>query len=153
MLRHEPRSTAANLAFGEQTDDNTRPRYFCTYTPQINSTTATTAIFIQPFTTPQASIQDELLQRTSILSYDPVSQCLTLHQTDTGDKTADPYTAKNIQDPSLKEKVEDLVSFVDRAKFCMMTTKTEDGLLASRCMALAAKVGSAKEHLSHENSG
>jgi hypothetical protein len=60
--------------------------------------------------------------------------------TDTGSKTADPYTAKNLQDPSLKEKVEDLQAFVDKSKFCMMTTKTQDGLLASRCMAVAARV-------------
>lgn len=60
--------------------------------------------------------------------------------TDTGNKSADPYTAKNIQEPSLKEKVEDLQTFVDKSKFCMMTTKTQDGLLASRCMALAARV-------------
>jgi general stress protein 26 len=59
---------------------------------------------------------------------------------DTGSKPADPYTAKNLQDPSLKEKVEDLQSFVDKSKFCMMTTKTQDGLLASRCMAVAARV-------------
>jgi hypothetical protein len=59
---------------------------------------------------------------------------------DTGSKTADPYTAKNLQDPSLKEKVEDLQTFVDKSKFCMMTTKTQDGLLASRCMAVAARV-------------
>lgn len=59
---------------------------------------------------------------------------------ETGNKPADPYTSKNIQDPSLKEKVEDLQGFVDKSKFCMMTTKTQDGLLASRCMALAARV-------------
>ena len=59
---------------------------------------------------------------------------------DTGSKEADPYTAKNKEEPSLKEKVEDLVAFVDRCKFCMMTTATGDGLLASRCMALAGKV-------------
>jgi hypothetical protein len=60
--------------------------------------------------------------------------------TDTGNKTADPYTAKNLQDPSLKEKVEDLQAFVDKSKFCMMTTKTQDDILASRCMAVAARV-------------
>ena len=63
---------------------------------------------------------------------------------DTGSKPADPYTAKNLQEPSLKEKVEDLQSFVDKSKFCMMTTKTQDGLLASRCMALAARVSDKK---------
>jgi hypothetical protein len=65
---------------------------------------------------------------------------MSFSNTDTGSKPADPYTAKNIQDPSLKEKVEDLVRFVDRNKFCLLTTKTQDGLLASRAMALAAKV-------------
>lgn len=59
---------------------------------------------------------------------------------ETGNKPADPYTAKNIQDPALKEKVEDLQSFVDKSKFCMLTTKTQDGLLASRAMAVAARV-------------
>ena len=65
---------------------------------------------------------------------------------DTGSKPADPYTAKNLQEPSLKEKVEDLQSFVDKSKFCMMTTKTHDGLLASRCMAVAARVSYTTPH-------
>ncbi|KAI7526993.1 hypothetical protein KC331_g16617 [Hortaea werneckii] len=65
---------------------------------------------------------------------------MSFSNTDTGNKPADPYTATNIQDPGLKEKVEDLVNFVSRCKFCMMTTETPNGLLASRCMALAAKV-------------
>jgi len=65
---------------------------------------------------------------------------MSFSNADTGNQTADPYTAKNIENPSLREKVEDLVHFVDKCKFCMMTTKTSDGLLASRCMALAAKV-------------
>lgn len=59
---------------------------------------------------------------------------------DTGSKPADPYTQKNQQEPTLKEKVDDLAAFVDKCKLCMMTTKTQDGLLASRCMALAARV-------------
>lgn len=60
---------------------------------------------------------------------------------DTGSKTADPYTEKNLQEPSLKEKVEDLLAFVDKTKFCLLTTQTVDSdLLASRAMALAAKV-------------
>lgn len=70
--------------------------------------------------------------------------------TDTGSKAADPYTAKNIQDPSLKEKVEDLQSFVDKSKFCMLTTKTHEGLLASRCMAVAARVSAtARDQCEH----
>ena len=61
--------------------------------------------------------------------------------TDTGSKPADPYKAKNLDETSLKEKVEDLVGFVESCKFGMMTTRIESsGLLVSRCMALAAKV-------------
>jgi len=65
---------------------------------------------------------------------------MSFSNADTGSKTADPYTAKNKEEPSLKEKVEDLTTFIDSTKFCMMTTRTDDGKLASRCMALAAKV-------------
>ena len=58
-----------------------------------------------------------------------------------GDKPADPYKATNLTDPDLKEKVQDLVSFMESCKFGMMTTRIESsGLLTSRCMALAAKV-------------
>ena len=61
--------------------------------------------------------------------------------TDTGSKPADPYKEKNLQEPELKEKIEDLVKFVDYCKFGMMTTRiASSGLLTSRCMALAAKV-------------
>ena len=60
---------------------------------------------------------------------------------DTGSKPADAYKAKNKDETSLKEKVEDLVKFIDACKFGMMTTRIESsGLLVSRCMALAAKV-------------
>ena len=76
---------------------------------------------------------------------------MSFSNTDTGSKTADPYTSKNIQEPSLKEKVEDLVQFIDKAKFCMLTTKTADGLLASRCMAVAAKEGNGVDLLYHTN--
>jgi len=76
---------------------------------------------------------------------------MSFSNTDTGDKAADPYTAKNIQDPSLKEKVDDLVAFVDRCKFCMMTTNTSHGELASRCMALAAKEGNGVDFIFHTN--
>lgn len=66
---------------------------------------------------------------------------MSFSNTDTGDKPADQYKATNKTDPELKEKVEDLVAFIDRCKFGMMTTRIESsGLLVSRCMALAAKV-------------
>lgn len=61
--------------------------------------------------------------------------------TDTGDKPADPYKEQNKSEVSLKEKVEDLVVFMEKCKFAMMTTRVgSTGLLVSRCMALAAKV-------------
>lgn len=61
--------------------------------------------------------------------------------TDTGSKNPDPYKEKNQDQPSLKEKVEDLLNFVDKTKFCLLTTHAADSdLLASRAMALAAKV-------------
>ncbi|KAF2687891.1 hypothetical protein K458DRAFT_385461 [Lentithecium fluviatile CBS 122367] len=76
----------------------------------------------------------------------------TFSNTDTGNKTADPYTAKNLEDPSLKEKVEDLQSFIDKTKFCLLTTQTADSdLLASRAMALAAKEGNGFDLLFHTN--
>jgi len=72
--------------------------------------------------------------------------------TDTGNKPADPYTQKNLEEPSLKEKVEDLLSFIDKTKFCMMTTQTADSdLLASRCMALAGKDANGLDLIFHTN--
>jgi hypothetical protein len=60
---------------------------------------------------------------------------------DTGSKEADPYTAQNKQEPSLKDKVEDLLSFIDKTKICLLTAQTAaSDLLTSRAMALAAKV-------------
>lgn len=38
---------------------------------------------------------------------------MSFSNADTGSKPADPYVAKNIQDPDLKEKVEDLANYVD----------------------------------------
>ena len=58
-----------------------------------------------------------------------------------GDKPADPYKATNKSEPELKEKVKDLVTFIESCKFGMMTTRIgSSGLLTSRAMALAAKV-------------
>ncbi|KAF1985444.1 hypothetical protein K402DRAFT_334637 [Aulographum hederae CBS 113979] len=72
---------------------------------------------------------------------------------DTGSKTADPYTQKNVEEPSLKEKVEDLNAFIERCKFCMMTTKApgNEGLLVSRCMALAATENNGIDLIFHAN--
>jgi hypothetical protein len=46
-----------------------------------------------------------------------------------------------MENPPLTEKVQDLVKFIEKCKFCMMTTRiASSGLLVSRCMALAGHV-------------
>lgn len=66
---------------------------------------------------------------------------MSFSNADTGSKDADPYKSKNIDEVSLKEKVEDLNEFIDACKFGMMTTRDgKTGALVSRCMAVAAKV-------------
>lgn len=80
------------------------------------------------------------LDRSSTCSYHHTAPKMSFSNANTGSKDADPYTTKNASDPSLKEKVEDLKTFVDRNKFCLLTTKNTSGLLVSRAMALAAKV-------------
>ncbi|CAO1600646.1 MAG: hypothetical protein LQ349_001358 [Xanthoria aureola] len=77
---------------------------------------------------------------------------MSFSNTDTGSKPADPYKEVNKTEPGLKEKVEDLVSFIESCKFGMMTTRIESsGLLVSRCMALAAKEGGGIDLLFHTN--
>jgi hypothetical protein len=67
---------------------------------------------------------------------------MSFSNTNTGDKPADPYREKNLDDASIKDKVEDLSEFVTACKFGMMTTRDgSTGDMISRCMALAAKVG------------
>ncbi|KAI9737550.1 MAG: BLI-3 blue-light-inducible Bli-3 protein [Cirrosporium novae-zelandiae] len=71
---------------------------------------------------------------------------------DTGSKPADPYKAKNIDEPSLSEKVEDLSHFISGVKFAMMTTRiASSGLLVSRCMGLAAQESGGIDLLFHTN--
>jgi len=65
---------------------------------------------------------------------------------------ADPYKAKNKEDPELSEKVESLSEFISKCKFGMMTTRIADsGLLVSRCMALAAKESGGIDLIFHTN--
>jgi hypothetical protein len=53
----------------------------------------------------------------------------------------DPYKAANLDEAPLDNKVKDLFTFVEKCKFCMMTTHdASSGMLVSRCMALAGKV-------------
>jgi len=78
---------------------------------------------------------------------------MSFSNADTGSKPSDPYKQKNIDDTSLTTKVEDLVAFAEKCKFCMMTTRIADsGLLVSRCMAMAAKEGNGIDLIFHANS-
>ncbi|PUU79927.1 hypothetical protein B9Z19DRAFT_977072 [Tuber borchii] len=65
----------------------------------------------------------------------------TYSTTDTRDKPADPYKEVNSDvDVPIKEKVEDLIAFVEGVKLGMMTTRqSQSGLLVSRCMSLVAR--------------
>ncbi|KIW93802.1 uncharacterized protein Z519_05117 [Cladophialophora bantiana CBS 173.52] len=65
---------------------------------------------------------------------------------------ADPYKAKNKDEPGLEEKIAALNDFVKSCKFGMMTTRIADsGLLVSRCMALAAQESGGVDFLFHTN--
>lgn len=68
--------------------------------------------------------------------------------TSQGRQPMDPYKTKNLEDPPLPQKVEDLVAFVNQIKYGMLTTKlsTDKDLLQSRCMALAGEVLSLLYH-------
>ena len=66
---------------------------------------------------------------------------MSFSNTSTGDKPADPYKKANVDETDTKTKVEDLVGFMDKCKFGMMTThEAASDNLVSRCMALAATV-------------
>jgi len=67
-------------------------------------------------------------------------------KTSTGDAPADPYTVANRDDSAtLEDKIKDLVKFMDKCRFAMMTTRSmSNGALYSRCMALAATVRAVK---------
>lgn len=72
---------------------------------------------------------------------------------DTRSKPADPYKEKILKKPSLRNKVEDLVAFTDKCKFCTMTTRMgRSRLFISRCIALTAKEGNGIDLLFHANS-
>jgi len=77
---------------------------------------------------------------------------MSFSNTNTGDKPADPYKARNIDDVSLEEKVEGLSEFISACKFGMMVTRdSKTGALVSRCMALAAKENGGSDLLFHTN--
>ncbi|TVY26037.1 Protein bli-3 [Lachnellula hyalina] len=77
---------------------------------------------------------------------------MSFSNTDTGSKPADPYKAKNIDNATIKEKIEGLTEFISASKFGMMTTRDgSSGALVSRCMALAAKEGGGVDLIFHTN--
>jgi len=72
-------------------------------------------------------------------------------KTDTG-RPADPYKEANRDDAPLAEKVEGLIKFIEKTKFCMFTTRIADnGQLVSRCMALAGKEHNGVDLIFHAN--
>lgn len=77
---------------------------------------------------------------------------MSFSNADTGDKNPDPYKAKNLDEPPLKEKIDGLVNFIATSKFGMMTTRhSSTGLLASRCMAVAAQENGGLDLIFHTN--
>ena len=98
--------------------------------------------------TTQSTVVPGLTFKRSLRSSSIKPANMSYSNTDTGDKPADPYKQKNMDSPELKEKIEDLTNFISACKFGMMTTRVESsGLLVSRCMAVAAKVGRVSSHL------
>jgi len=70
----------------------------------------------------------------------------------TGDKPADPYKQANAEEPDLKTKIDELVEFMTRTKFGMMTTHDSSSQnLVSRAMALAATETQGIDLLFHTN--
>ena len=103
----------------------------------------TLSLLIKPSSRPlHPTINLQFHHHNRQLSSTPASKMSFSNTKVPDDKPADPYKATNLTNPDLKEKVQDLVSFMESCKFGMMTTRIESsGLLTSRCMALAAKVG------------
>ncbi|TVY56794.1 Protein bli-3 [Lachnellula suecica] len=77
---------------------------------------------------------------------------MSFSNADTGSKPADPYKEKNIDETSVKEKVEGLTEFISACKFGMMTTRDgKSGALVSRCMAVAGKEANGLDLIFHTN--
>ena len=108
-------------------------------------------VLLKPLQTPRtytktlrpltASLSRAKITRTPLQTRSFTTTKMSFSNADTGDKPADPYKEKNLDDASIKEKIEDLSEFISASKFGMMTTRDgSSGALVSRCMALAAKV-------------
>lgn len=117
--------------------------------PQSARVLSTTSLLprrlLQPKLTDSIKVRKTHQQNKSPFTTNPITNMSTFSNADTGSKPADPYKQKNLDNNApLRDKVEDLVAFIDSSKFGMMTTRAQNGLLVSRCMALAAKVSSNK---------
>ncbi|KAL9569703.1 hypothetical protein ACKAV7_006181 [Fusarium commune] len=77
---------------------------------------------------------------------------MSFSNANTGDVPADPYKKANTEEVPLQTKIEDLVHFITKEKFGMMTTRgSGSGNLVSRCMALAATETGGIDLLFHTN--
>ena len=101
-----------------------------------------TALYRYPAHRPLQRLAPTQIFRTSFSNSHPLKMSgKEFSNADTGSKPADPYKEKNYEEVSVKQKVEDLVAFIEKCQFSMMTTRqAQTGLLVSRCMALAGKV-------------
>ena len=112
----------------------------------ISQSTLLRSVFpSKPRTSPRKQIKCPKLTCSSQISqesrFSSISSKMSYSNADTGNKPADPYTAKAKDDSPLPEKVEAFTKFIKSCKFAMMTTRTEKtGMLTSRAMALAATV-------------
>ncbi|KAI1291065.1 bli-3 [Xylaria venustula] len=77
----------------------------------------------------------------------------TFSNTDTGNKTADPYTEANKETGvTTQDKIDALNKFVNYTKFGMLTTRDDaSGKLVSRCMAVAAEESNGLDYLFFTN--
>ncbi|PTD01477.1 Protein bli-3 [Fusarium culmorum] len=91
-------------------------------------------------------------QHNSIRFFTTTPNKMSFSNANTGDAPADPYKKANTEDVPLQTKIEDLVHFITKEKFGMMTTRgSESGNLVSRCMALAATETGGIDLLFHTN--
>ena len=109
--------------------------------PLTSSSLRARLVLIRPSSRFYQLANPQLSHRIRLFSSTPLSN-MSFSNTDVPrDKPADLYKATNLTNPDPKEKVQDLVAFMESCKFGMMTTRIESSdLLRSRCMALAAKV-------------
>lgn len=114
------------------------PQYILSVHPSTLDLLNTKTLDLSPF---KEHIQARCLTRTQILAIRPPTRMVCLPPHPTMANACNRYKAKNQDEPGVEEKIQDLTSFISKSKFGMMTTSAAgSGVLASRCMALAATV-------------